>query len=125
MENFFGNPKVSFRIIRDKGNYAPISFLIPFIGFLAILKVDEFFSHLFTPSQKKVKYSAKDKSITQIIAIAAFCNYTLHINSKLAGLSTLANRIKLKRFPEQSTINRFLNAFTLSNVEEMGLIHKC
>ena len=124
MENFFGNPKVSFRIIRDKGNYAPLSFLIPFIGFLAILKVDEFFSHLFTPSQKKVKYSAKDKSITQIIAIAAFCNYTLHINSKLAGLSTLANRIKLKRFPEQSTINRFLNAFTLSNVEEMGLIHK-
>ncbi len=90
-----------------------LSFLVPFVGFLLILKLERFFDSLLTQTQKGVKYSTTDKALTEIIAIASGCTYTLHINSKLAKAPIIARQIELQRFPEQSTMNRFLNSFTL------------
>lgn len=123
MKDFWAN-KITFKITKGDEVYSPISFLVPFIGFINILKLPQFLKNTLTTIQKKkIKYSTSDKALTEIISIAAGCKHTLWINSKLKNKKGLSKMINIQNFPDQSTINRLLNSFTKTHLNELEEIH--
>jgi hypothetical protein len=69
--------------------------------------------------RKEVDYSHLDMIKTWITAIACGCSYTKDINYVLKPYPGTARLLGLDSFPEQSTCNRFLRAFTFQNITEL------
>jgi len=73
---------------------------------------------------KKVDYSALDKLKTLWLSIIAGCDHTVEINDKLGGHEkALAHLCGLKRFPDQSQINRLLQKTEEEQVEQWRSAH--
>jgi hypothetical protein len=68
---------------------------------------------------KEVDFSAVDKLTQVVISILAGCEYISEVNSKLKCEQALAQAWQLKRFSEQSTLARTLDALSLMNLTQL------
>jgi hypothetical protein len=72
---------------------------------------------------KMVTYSLLHKAQTVLASIVMGCAHTKAINQTLSGEQTAAAYLGMRRFPDQSQINRYLTRFSLANVDELGAVH--
>jgi len=98
-------------------------------GFLGLLwsfaeSIDFFqpFREQLHVNMKEVTYSNLDRVKALIASIVIGCKNGNDINHKLIPYSGAAQCCHLNKFPEQSTINRFLRRFDLSNISEIDYI---
>ncbi|OPX85837.1 MAG: Transposase DDE domain protein [Pelotomaculum sp. PtaB.Bin104] len=97
----------------------PHGFLSLFVLFLQELKFFNLFTLLDAP-EKEVLYSTSQKIQTIIASIAVGCTYNSDINHQLVPYPVEAELLGIKRFPDQSQINRFLrhmNSVSLSQLD--------
>ena len=102
-------------------NITPHGFLSVFILFLQEL---EFFNllALLDPPEKEVTYSTGQKIQTVIASIAVGCTYNADINHQLVPYTVEAELLGLRRFPDQSQINRFLRHMTELSLSQLETI---
>jgi Transposase DDE domain group 1 len=73
---------------------------------------------------KKVKYSPFDKLQTLWASVVTGCQHTVEINDSLgAHEKALARAVGLERFPDQSQVNRLLQATKTPQVEQWRKAH--
>jgi hypothetical protein len=89
------------------------------IGLLGLCGLLERLLHV---AMKTVRYSPLSKAQTIIASLVMGCAHTKAINETLGAEVLAANYLGLRRFPDQSQINRYLTRFTASNVEELGAV---
>jgi Transposase DDE domain group 1 len=74
---------------------------------------------------KTVDYSVLDKFKTLWLSLVVGCDHTVEINDRLGGHEqALASVFGLKRFPDQSQINRLLRATEDQQVEALRSAHR-
>jgi len=93
----------AFRDILPSGFLAIISSFAKSVSFF-----DPFLKHFSLP-MKEVSYSTVDKIVTLFSSIIVGCSHIKDINHKLTPYPSAASLFEMKRFPDQSQINRFLN----------------
>jgi len=71
---------------------------------------------------KEVGYSTIDKIATLFSSIIVGCSHIKDINHKLTPYPSAASLFGMKRFPDQSGINRFLNRIGPEEISELSLI---
>lgn len=96
-------------------------------GFLPILMQLGSLSGYFEPLQHLpfadgTVYSSKQKSLVLIAALASACSYNVDINHQLKPYPALAQIFKLRRIPDQSTINRYLHLAQAIDLSDLQLI---
>lgn len=74
-------------------------------------------------AMKTVHYCPLYKAQTIIASIVMGCAHTKAINETLSAEVAAANYLGMRRFPDQSQINRYLTRFTAANVDELGAVH--
>jgi hypothetical protein len=80
--------------------------------------------HSLKMKMKKVDYSWSDKFKTLWASIVVGCNHTVEINNKLGSHEQAAAALfGLKRFPDQSQINRLLWAFQPEHINQWRRLH--
>ena len=106
----------------------PFSDILP-NGFLGLLwsfaeSIDFFepFKQQLHVNMKEVVYSNLYRVKALITSIVIGCKNGNDINHKLIPYSSAAQYCHLNQFPEQSSINRFLHRFDLSNISEIDYI---
>jgi hypothetical protein len=72
---------------------------------------------------KQVRYSLVNKAQTVVASLVMGCGHTKAINEVLEPEQAAASYLGLKRFPDQSQINRYLTRFSEENVQQMGEVH--
>jgi transposase len=77
----------------------------------------------FNLKMKEVTYTHLNKLQTLVSSIVMGCNYTNDINDKLVPDTLAAKILGMDRFPDQSQINRFLNRFDETNIDQLEYIH--
>lgn len=77
----------------------------------------------FSLKMKSVNYTNLNRLQTLVASIAMGCNYTSDINEKLAPDTTAAKLLGMSKFPDQSQVNRFLNRFDETNIDQFEFIH--
>lgn len=82
---------------------------------------DSFQQHLQIPL-KSVLYTPLQKLQTLICSLAVGCHWNKDINFKLRPYSQAARFLGMKRFPDQSSINRFLHRFGSPQRQQLELI---
>lgn len=102
-------------------NITPHGFLSLFILFLQELEFFNLFA-LLDPPEKEVTYSTGQKIQTVIASIAVGCTYNADINHQLVPYTVEAELLGLRRFPDQSQINRFLRHMTEVSLSQMETI---
>lgn len=85
----------------------------------------EYFKELedFRLPMIKKYYTIYQKLMTLISSIAVGCESTNDINERLHPEKVAANILGMERFPDQSQINRFLQAMDEESVKQLGQIH--
>lgn len=73
---------------------------------------------------KRVRYTVLNKAQTVIASIVMGCAHTKAINETLGEEVLAANYLGMRRFPEQSQINRYLTRFSTANVDELGTVQE-
>lgn len=106
----------SFREILPSGFLAIFSSFAKSVGFF-----NPFLEHLTLP-MKEVGYSTIDKIATLFSSIIVGCSHIKDINHKLTPYPSAASLFGMKRFPDQSGINRFLNRMGPEEISELSLI---
>lgn len=99
----------------------PHGFLSLFILFLQELKFFHLFRLLDAP-EKEVLYSTSQKIQTIIASIAVGCTYNSDINHQLVPYTVEAELLGIKRFPDQSQINRFLRHMNSVSLNQLDMI---
>ncbi len=74
-------------------------------------------------AMKRVRYSPLYKAQTIIASLIMGCAHTKAINETLGAEEAAANYLGMKRWPDQSQINRYLTRFSAANVAELGQVH--
>ncbi|MQY59416.1 MAG: transposase [Clostridia bacterium] len=105
-----------FREILPSGFLAILSSFAESVGFF-----NPFLEHFSLP-MKEVSYSTIDKIATLFSSIVVGCSHIKDINHKLTPYPSAASLFKMKRFPDQSGINRFLNKMGPEEISELSLI---
>lgn len=77
----------------------------------------------FKLKMKEVTYTNLNKIQTIVSSIVMGYNYTNDINDKLVPDTLAAKILGMDRFPDQSQINRFLNRFDETNIDQLEYIH--
>ncbi len=72
---------------------------------------------------KQVRYSLVNKAQTVMASLVMGCGHNKAINEVLEPETAAASYLWLKRFPDQSQINRYLTRFSEENVEQLGEVH--
>lgn len=72
---------------------------------------------------KEVVYSRLQKAQTILASLVMGCKHTKDINAVLSQERAVANYLWMKRFPDQSQINRYLTRFDAANVAQLGEVH--
>jgi hypothetical protein len=72
---------------------------------------------------KEVVYSRLQKAQTILASLVMGCKHTKDINEVLSQECAAANYLWMKRFPDQSQINRYLTRFDAANVAQLGEVH--
>jgi len=103
----------SFREILPSGFLAVLSSFAKSVGFF-----DPFLKHFSLPI-KEVGYSTIDKIATLFSSIIAGCSHIKDINHKLTPYPSAASLFGMKKFPDQSGINRFLNKMGTEEISEI------
>jgi hypothetical protein len=73
---------------------------------------------------KHLVYSVTHKAQTVIASVVMGCAHTKAINETLGEEVAAANYLGMRRWPDQSQINRYLTRFTADNVDELGAVHE-
>ncbi len=105
----------SFRDILPSGFLAILSSFAESVGFF-----NPFLEHFSLP-MKEVSYSIMDKIATLFSSIVVGCSHIKDINHKLTPYPSAASLFKMKRFPDQSGINRFLNKMGPEEIIQLSL----
>lgn len=105
----------AFRDILPCGFLAIISCFAKSVGFF-----DPFLKHFSLP-MKEVSYSTVDKIATLFSSIIVGCSHIKDINHKLTPYPSAASLFEMKRFPDQSQINRFLNRMGPEEIIQLSL----
>ncbi|AOT71838.1 transposase [Geosporobacter ferrireducens] len=71
----------------------------------------------------KKDYTIYQKLMTLISSIAVGCESTNDINERLHPEKVAANILGMERFPDQSQINRLLQAMDEENIQQLRQIH--
>ena len=75
-------------------------------------------------SMKRYDYSVIDKLKTLWLSIVIGCDHTKEINTRLGTIEPdLAARLGLRRFPDQSGINRLLTRLDSTSIDEVRAAH--
>lgn len=82
----------------------------------------DLFDQHFHASIKSVDYSPIQKLQTLICSLAVGCDWTKDINHKLRPYPVAAQLLGMQRFPDQSSINRFLHALDSPQRRQLELI---
>jgi Transposase DDE domain group 1 len=96
------------------------------LGLLAVFMqrsgfLDAFAQHFQVPL-KCVDFSPLQKLQTLICSLAVGCNWTKDINHKLRPYPLAAQLLGMSRFPDQSSINRFLHELGVPQRQQLELI---
>lgn len=73
----------------------------------------------FSLKMKSISYTNLNRLQTLIASIVMGCNYTNDINEKLVPDVAAAKLLGMDIFPDQSQINRFLNRFDETNIDQV------
>ena len=112
---------ISFKLDENKvvNTSAWLISLIQFANKLNFFDAFRFFSL----KMKSVSYTNLNRLQTLIASIVMGCNYTNDINEKLVPDVAAAKLLEMDKFPDQSQINRFLNRFDETNIDQLEFIH--
>ncbi|MBU5438471.1 transposase [Tissierella sp. MSJ-40] len=77
----------------------------------------------FNLKMKSVNYTNLNRLQTLVTSIAMGYSYTNDINEKLVPDTTASKLLGMGKFPDQSQINRFLNRFDETNIDQLEFIH--
>jgi hypothetical protein len=72
---------------------------------------------------KEVVYSTLNKMQTMVASLVMGCGHTKAINEELGQERIAAHYLGMRRFPDQSQINRYLTRFNEQNVAQLGEAH--
>lgn len=106
----------SFKEILPSGFLAILSSFAKSVGFF-----NPFLKHFSLP-MKEVSYSVMDKIATLFSSIIVGCSHIKDINHKLTPYPSAASLFGMKRFPDQSGINRFLNRIGPEEISQLCLV---
>ncbi|KXG73926.1 transposase [Thermotalea metallivorans] len=95
------------------------------VSLLKFASETEYFKELedFQLPMIKKDYTIYQKLMTLIASIAVGCESTNDINEKLHPEKVAANILGMERFPDQSQINRFLQAMDEKSIHQLQQIH--
>jgi hypothetical protein len=82
----------------------------------------DFFVEHFQLASKTLDYSPLQKLQTLICSVAVGCDWTKDINHKLRPYVAAAQWLGMERFPDQSSINRFLHQLGSQQRQQLELI---
>ena len=100
----------------------PTGALSLLLVFAERLGVWELFDQHFRVSMKSVDYTPLQKLQTLISSLAVGCEWTKDINHKLRPYPMGARLLAMERFPDQSSINRFLHQLGGHQRQQLELI---
>lgn len=110
-----GRPKLEVADCEIVCRSAPFAELLPTGALLLLIRFAErtgflqVFRDYFSVPMKVLDYTPLDKLHTLICALAVGCSSTKDVNHKLRPYRPAARLLGMARFPDQSTVNRFLH----------------
>lgn len=104
---------------REHSPCAPLALLLAFAQRIGYFR--PFLDHLEVAA-KEVAYSNLQKVQTLVAALAVGCPHNVDINHYLAPYPAVARVLGMRRFPDQSQINRFLRRMEPVNLCQLQLI---
>lgn len=107
----------------EKQDETVSAFLMMVLEFASEIGLFQLLERLVKVQMKQVRYSLLNKAQTMIASLVMGCANTKAINETLSQETAAANYLWMKRFPDQSQINRYLTRFSAANVAELGEVH--
>lgn len=90
---------------------------------IGLLGIHGLLDRLLHVAMKRGCYSPLDKAQTIIASLVLGCAHTKAINETSGAQEVAANYLGLRRWPDQSQINRYLTRLSAANVDELGQVH--
>lgn len=120
----YSNLSVSYQSTDEWQDHTAHALLIAAFNKAQSIGLFQAIDQTITLKMKKIDYSWSDKLATLWASIVIGCNHTVEINTKLGSHEPgAAAMFGLKRFPDQSQVNRLLWAFQPDHIKQWRRLH--